>query len=94
MPITVEDTIQDLNGTITRRTPRVKSDDEIERDAVLDRLQQALPFLAAWSQDAKTAPEITAMTAGERIARQAVIEQRVAALAQALRALIKKATDL
>ncbi len=75
-------------------TPYVPTAAEQERRAGPGQLQIILPLLAAWGQDAKSAAEITAMTAAERIQRQAVIEDREATLARVCRAIIKQVTDL
>lgn len=75
------------------RTQRTISDAEIERREDGAQLRQALPLLRTWAGDAKTAAEITAMTAAERIQRQSVLETRVAALARLHIRLIRKAGE-
>lgn len=82
MPETAEDTVQDAAGVILQRTFREVSDQEIERrDAPAD-IRARLPQLRQWSNDAQDAAALTAMTAAQRIARQAVIESRVALLSR------------
>lgn len=76
------------NGVRISRTPRTVSDAEIERRDAPAELRTRLPALRAWAGDAKSAAEITAMTAVERIARQAVIENRVALLSRLVLRLI------
>lgn len=71
-------------------TARVPSAAELEAGEAGGRMIGALPLLRAWAGDAKTAAEITAMTAAERIQRQAVMETRVAALARLCVALIRE----
>lgn len=88
MPQTVFDEVYE-KGVLKSRSPRVVSDAQLELDDAAPRMQQALVTLRAWSQDAKSAAEITAMTASERIQRQAVMENRVAALARLCVALIR-----
>lgn len=69
--------------------PRVLTADEVERRAAPGALADAFRLLRAWADDAKTEAELTAMTAAQRLARQAVIELRVAALARAVAHLIR-----
>lgn len=70
------------NGVLKKRTPRTVSDAEIERRDMPALLRARLPVLRVWSNDAQDVAALTAMTAGQRLARQAVIETRVAALAK------------
>lgn len=81
MPETAYDDVYQ-NGVRISRTERAVTDQEIERrDAPAD-LRQRLPALRAWANDAKTVEELTAMTAAQRLARQAVMENRVALLSR------------
>ena len=75
-------------GVFTRRVP---SAGELEAGDADSRLPQALPLLRAWANDAQDAAAITGMTAPQRVARQAVIEARVAILSRLCVALIRKA---
>lgn len=82
----VQDEVYDSDGrgntTLRTRTSRTVSDAEIERRDMPTFLRSRLPQLRAWSNDAQDVTALTAMTAGQRLARQAVIEARVAALAK------------
>lgn len=71
-------------NTLSRSTPRIVSDAEIERRDMPQLIRDRLPQLRAWSQDAQDAAALTAMTTAQRIARQAVIEDRVAKMARLL----------
>ena len=51
-------------------------------------LRQALALLAAWQDDALSAAELGALSAAQRIARQAQTETRTAALARIVRRLL------
>lgn len=68
--------------------PRVLDANELERRDAPGRLRQALALLAAWQDDALTAAELGALTAAQRIARQAQTETRTAALARIVRRLL------
>jgi hypothetical protein len=68
--------------------PRVLDATELERRDAPGRLRQALALLAAWQDDALTAAELGAITAAQRIARQAQTETRTAALARIVRRLL------
>lgn len=64
MPETAIDTVQDLNGTILRSTPRTISDDEIVVRDAPKRLLQALAGLQQWKADYATwAAEAEAVSA-------------------------------
>lgn len=67
---------------------RVLDATELERRDAPGRLRQALALLAAWQDDALTAAELGALTAAQRIARQAQTETRTAALARIVRRLL------
>jgi len=67
---------------------RVLDATELERRDAPGRLRQALALLAAWQDDALTAAELGAITAAQRIARQAQTETRTAALARIVRRLL------
>lgn len=69
-------------------TTRMPDAGEIERRDALGQLRLALTTLAAWQDDALSAAELGALTAPQRIARQAQSEQRIATLARALRRLL------
>lgn len=85
-----EEYVSDGKGgtRLVRRTTRTISDTEIERRDAPALLRSRLAVLRTWAGDAKTSAELQAMTAAERLARQAVIEQRVAALSRLCMALI------
>ena len=68
--------------------PRVLDANELERRDAPDVLRKALVTLAAWQDDVLSAAELGALTAPQRIARQAQSEQRIAVLARALRRLL------
>lgn len=87
MPETAFDQVF-VNGVLQSSAPRIISDQEIERRDAPAELRTRLPALRVWAGDAKSAAEITAMTAVERIARQAVIENRVALLSRLVLRLI------
>ena len=63
-------------------TPYTPSAAELERRDAPAQLRQVLPQLRQWGGDALSAAELTALTAAQRIARQATQEQRVAALSR------------
>ena len=71
---------------------RVLDATELERRDAPGRLRQALALLAAWQDDALSAAELGAITAAQRIARQAQTEAqtetRTAALARIVRRLL------
>lgn len=67
---------------------RVPDATELERRDAPGRLRQALALLAAWQDDALSAAELGALTAAQRIARQAQTETRTAALARIVRRLL------
>ena len=67
---------------------RVLDATELERRDAPGRLRQALALLAAWQDDALSAAELGAITAAQRIARQAQTETRTAALARIVRRLL------
>jgi hypothetical protein len=69
-------------NVLVSSTSRIVSDAEIERRDARNDLRSRLPLLRAWSLDTKSAEELTAMTAAQRLARQAVIENRVALLSR------------
>lgn len=69
-------------------TPYQPTAAELERRDAPGVLRQRLPQLRAWSNDAQDAAALTAMTAAQRIARQAVIETRVAVLSRLCMVLI------
>lgn len=92
MPETVHDQVW-RNGILVSDTPRVISDAEIERRDAHQILRQRLPNLRNWSNDAQDTAALTAMTAAQRIQRQAVIEMRVAALSRAVMILIWQAGE-
>lgn len=69
-------------GRLLSRTERTVSDAEIERRDAPAEMRTRLPILRTWANDAQDAAALTAMTAAQRIARQAVIETRVAALSR------------
>ena len=73
------------NGTFT---PRVPGAAELERRDAPGHLRQALALLAAWQDDALSAAELGALSAAQRIARQAQTETRTAALARIVRRLL------
>lgn len=87
MPETAFDDVY-KNGVRVSRTERIISDAQIERRDASALLRSRLPNLRAWSNDAQDAAAITAMTAAQRITRQAVIETRVAALSRLMMILI------
>jgi hypothetical protein len=68
--------------------PRVLDATELERRDAPGRLRQALALLSAWQDDALSAAELGAITAAQRIARQAQTETRTAALARIVRRLL------
>lgn len=68
--------------------PRVLDANELERRDAPDVLRKALVTLAAWQDDALSAVELGALTAAQRIARQAQSEQRIALLARAVRRML------
>ncbi|MBK8200211.1 MAG: hypothetical protein IPK75_17840 [Acidobacteria bacterium] len=74
------------NGSIF--SPRVLDANELERREAPDVLRKALVTLAAWQDDALSAAELGALTAAQRIARQAQSEQRIALLARAVRRML------
>lgn len=67
---------------------RVLDSAEVERRDAPGHLRQALALLAAWQDDALSAAELGAITAAQRIARQAQTETRTAALARIVRRLL------
>lgn len=67
---------------------RVLDSAEVERRRAPGHLRQALALLAAWQDDALSAAELGAITAAQRIARQAQTETRTAALARIVRRLL------
>lgn len=69
-------------------SPRVLDANELERRDAPDVLRKALVTLAAWQDDALSAVELGALTAAQRIARQAQSEQRIALLARAVRRML------
>lgn len=69
-------------------TPRVPDAAELERRDAPGRLRQALALLASWQDDALSAAELGALSAAQRIARQAQTETRTAALARIVRRLL------
>lgn len=68
--------------------PRVLDANELERREAPDVLRKALSMLAAWQDDTLSAVELGALTAAQRIARQAQSEQRIALLARAVRRML------
>jgi len=68
--------------------PRVLDANELERREAPDVLRKALSMLAAWQDDTLSAAELGALTAAQRIARQAQTETRTAALARIVRRLL------
>lgn len=92
MPETAQDEVYEQGtGRVLTRTPRTVSDAEIERRDMPTFLRTRLPQLRVWSNDAQDVAALTAMTAGQRLARQAVIEARVATLAKIAYGLIWQA---
>lgn len=83
MPETARDQLWH-NGVLVSDTPRVVSDQEIERRDMPTLIRVRLPQLRAWSNDAQDVAALTAMTAAQRLQRQAVIEDRVAKMARLL----------
>jgi hypothetical protein len=83
------------NGVRISRTLRTISDAEIQRRDELNdastRLAAIAPTLRIWAGDAQDVTTLTAMTAAQRLTRQAVIETRVAALARLCLALARLA---
>ena len=75
-------------GKLIRRTQRTISDAEIERRDMPTHFRTRLPQLRQWATDAQDAAALTTMTAAQRIARQAEVERRVAALARLVAGLI------
>lgn len=69
-------------------SPRVLDANELERREEPDVLRKALSMLAAWQDDTLSAVELGALTAAQRIARQAQSEQRIALLARAVRRML------
>lgn len=69
-------------------SPRVLDANELERREAPDVLRKALSMLAAWQDDTLSAVELGALTAAQRIARQAQSEQRIALLARAVRRML------
>ena len=67
---------------------RVLDSAKVERRDAPGPLRQALALLAAWQDDALSAAELGAITAAQRIARQAQTETRTAALARIVRRLL------
>lgn len=67
---------------------RVLDSAEVECRDAPGRLRQALSVLASWQDDALSATELGALTAAQRIARQAQSETRTAALARIVRRLL------
>lgn len=61
-------------------TPRVLSAKEIEANEAPSALADNLVRLRLWANDAQDLAALTAMTAAQRLARQAVIEDRFAKL--------------
>lgn len=76
------------NGVLKNRVQRVVSDTEIERRDAPTDIRNRLPVLRNWSNDAQDVAALTAMSAAQRLARQAVIEQRVAMLSRIVMRLI------
>ena len=76
------------NGVRISRTERIVSDAEIERRDAPAQMRQALVVLRQWSNDNQSAAELTALTAAQRLARQAVIETRVATLSRMVMRLV------
>lgn len=66
-------------------TAHVPDAGEIERRDAPGQLRQAVTTLAVWQDDALSAAELGALTAAQRIQRQAQSEQRIAALARIVR---------
>ncbi len=87
MPEHVFDEVYE-NGVLKSRKQRTVSDAEIERRDARQDLRDQLAVLKEWAQDRKTAADLQAMNAAQRIERQAEIEQRVARLARLMRKLI------
>ncbi len=87
MPETAKDQIWE-NGQIISETLRIVSDAEIERRDAPNEMRTRLAVLRAWSNDAQDVAALTAMNAAQRIARQAVIETRVAMLSRLVMRLI------
>lgn len=81
------------NGQLISRIERVVSDAEIERRESSQQLRQALTTLRQWGNDNLSPAEITALTAVQRIQRQAVQEQRVAQLSRLVLRLIWRAGE-
>lgn len=81
------------DGVRISRTPREVPDADIERDDAPNRLRQAQALLRQWSNDALDAQALGALTAQQRIVRQAVIEQRVAALSAMVLALARMTAE-
>lgn len=75
-------------GVLVKRVQRIVSAAEIERRDMPGQLKAALTVLATWQDDALDAAALTALTAAQRIARQAVIETRVATLSRIVRRLL------
>lgn len=69
-------------------SPRVLDANELERREAPDVLRKELSMLAAWQDDTLSAVELGALTAAQRIARQAQSEQRIALLARAVRRML------
>lgn len=67
---------------------RVLDSAEVERRDAPGHLRQALSVLANWQDDALSAAELGALSAAQRIARQAQTETRTAALARIVRRLL------
>jgi hypothetical protein len=53
MPRTDVDEVYGLDGTVIRRTERVVSDEELDREAAPGRLRLAIPVLREWAADAE-----------------------------------------
>lgn len=76
------------NGVRVSRVERIISDAEIERREAPAQMRLALAALRQWSDDSQSVAQLTALTAGQRLARQAVIENRVATLSRIVMRLV------
>jgi hypothetical protein len=77
-----------VDGVRVSRIERIVSDAEIERRDAGQQLRQALVALRQWGADSLSAAELGALTAAQRLQRQAVQEQRVATLSRIVLRLI------
>lgn len=76
-----------VDGVSVAQTQRVVSDSDIEAEESEGRLRQATVLLRQWAADGRTPADYAAMTAQQRIARQAELDERIAALARIVLAL-------